>query len=447
MSRFDPVYLSKPLDKRVSQTALRHMARCPRSAYLYFENRGEAQNDAMVRGSAAHAIFERATKLAIENHEPMVPPELVRDVLAEVLAEFPVPWHEQDLLREMTWRWATEWTIDPAQVVACETLYVLEVGGWEVRAKVDFAEMRGDVLYVADYKTGRGASPLDEVARKRKDKKTLLPRSFQLALYALAIKYGKPVRLGPEYECVGCGRGPDRWQRVVAEGGSPGVLETEIEDDEIEDGCCGHCKGRLRAVEHVEDSRGARAQGVIAHFVYPSIENAESKMLRRPMDFSSLEMTENLESLRALVGQLAEAERTGEWEAIVSTPGCGECPAKSLCPIPPHLRDHEGEIESIEQAALLLEALDIQSKEAAAIRRSIKAFAKRNDVEIPFGVDKVAKFVYSKTERINRDAVLEACRTGRPLLRDAVISESESTLFKDVKLAEEELRAEAENTD
>lgn len=411
MSRFAPVHLSKPLDKRVSQTALRHAARCPRSAYLYFENRGEAQSDAMVRGSAAHAIFERSTKLAIENGEAMVPPELVRDVLAEVLAEFPVPWHEQDLLREMTWRWATEWTIDPAQVVACETLYVLNVGGWEVRAKVDFAELRGQTLYVCDWKTGRGAPSLDEAARKRKGG-TFLPRTFQLCLYALAIKYGKPVQ-------------PEEVERREMLASTEGWAEADL--------------AKWVPVERIlEPSRGARAQDVIAEFIYPSIENAEGKMLRRTMGLTALELSESLESLRALIDRLAASERTGDWPAIVSTPGCSECPVSSECPIPARLRDHEGTITDIEQAAALLEALDVQSKEAAATRRAVKTFAKEHDVEIPFGADKVARFVYSRTERLDKAAVEKAVAEGRPLSRDEAFSTSESTLFKDVKLTEEE---------
>lgn len=391
VSDFAPVHLSKPLDRRVSQTFLRHMSRCPRSAYLYAENKGEAQNDAMIRGTAFHTVAERAIKLAIENGEPTIPPELVRDVLTEVLAEAPVPWHEQDFLREMVWRWASDFTLDPPNVIACETLFVLDVGGWQVRAKVDFAELRGQTLYVCDWKTGRGAVSLDEAARKRPDG-TLLPRSFQLVLYALAIKYGQQV------------------MRVQ----QPVQAEVPV------------------------SSRGARAQDVIAEFIYPAVENSEGKMLRRTMGLTALELSESLESLRALIDRLAASERTGDWPAIVSGPGCSECPASSECPIPARLRDHEGEIESIEQAAALLEALDVQSKEAAAIRRAIKSFAKEHDVEIPFGEDKVARFVYSKTERLNKDAVLAAIRGERFIPMAEALSVTESTNFKDVKIEQEE---------
>lgn len=414
MSRFAPVKLTRPLEQRASQTFLRHMSRCPRSAFLYAQRKGEAQNDAMVRGTAFHEVAERAVKLAIENGEPMVPPELVKDVLNEVLAQFAVPFDEHDFLRELVYRWATEWTIDPVQVVACETLFVLSVGGWDVRAKVDFAELRGQTLYVADYKTGRGAFSYDDVGRKRSDG-TFLPRTFQLVLYALAVKYGRPVQL---VDCDECNSG-----LIFIKG--------------IEAGICGDCDGRGE-VEVAQEAVAPRAQDVIAEFIYPAIENEEGRMLRRTTGLTPLELSEQLESLKALIDRLATSERTGDWPAIVSTAGCGECPCPAECPIPAELRDHEGSIESVEQAAELLEALDVQSREAAAVRRAIKTFAKERDLEIRFGADKVARFVYSKTERIDKEAVREAVRTGKQLA-PSVFSESESTNFKDVKLTEDEL--------
>lgn len=414
MSRFAPVHLSKPLDKRASQTFLRHMARCPRSAYLYAEHKGEAQNDAMARGTAFHVLAERSIKLAIENGEQTIPPELVRDVLTEVLAEFPVPFDEHDFLREMSWRWASEWTLDPVQVVACETLFVLNVGGWDVRAKVDFAELRGQTLYVADWKSGRGAFSYDDIARKRCDG-TFLPRTFQLVLYALAVKYGKPVRV-------------DTFRDKFL---SVGQSVQEVE----------------RSVEYVEDaSRGARAQDVIAEFIYPAIENEEGRMLRRTTGLTALELSEQLESLKALVDRLATSERTGDWPAIVSTAACGECPCPPECPIPEAMRDHNGTITTVEQAAEALEALEIRREQDSKKRAAIKAFAKEHDVEIRFGADKAARFVYSKTERVDKNAVLAAVQQQRLLTRDEALSVTESTNFKDVKLSEDELADQPQET-
>lgn len=427
MSRFAPVQLSKPLDRRVSQTFLRHMSHCPRSAYLYHEHKGEAQTDAMARGTAFHVLAERVVKLAIENGEPMVPPELVRDVLTEVLAEYPVPFEEHDFLREMSWRWSSEWTIDPKQVIAAETLFVLKVGGWEVRAKVDFAELRGQTLYVADYKSGRGAFSYDDIARKRSDG-TFLPRTFQLVLYALAVKYGRPVEV-TEGECDSCG--------------GNGIAD----NTDLPKAPCEQCKGRgVYREERELEAVGTRAQDVIAEFVYPAIENAEGQMLRRTMGLTSMELAESLESLKALVDRLARSERTGDWPAIVSTAACNECPSPSECPIPVELRDHAGEIRTVEQAAEALERLECRREEDAKMRREVKALAKELDVEIRFGADKVARFVYSKVEKLDKKKVLAAVGAGAPLTHDEAFTSVESTNFVDVKLTEDELANQPKET-
>jgi hypothetical protein len=419
VSRFAPVQLSRPLERRASQTFLRHMSRCPRSAWLYHEHKGDVQNDAMARGTAFHVLAERVVKLAIENGEPMVPPELVRDVLTEVLAEYPVPFEEHDFLREMSWRWSSEWTIDPKQVVACETLFVLKVGGWEVRAKVDFAELRGQTLYVADYKSGRGAFSYDDIARKRSDG-SFLPRTFQLVLYALAVKYGVPVR---REKCPACdGHDLSEWE-----------------------GPCEHdC--RHGYIEVAEEARGARAQDVIAEYIYPAIENAEGRMLRRETSLTSMELTESLESLKALIDRLAASERSGDWPAIVSTAACNECPSPSECPIPVELRDHAGEIRTVEQAAEALERLERRREDDAKVRREIKALAKELDVEIRFGADKAARFVYSKVEKLDKKKVLAAVAAGAPLTRDEAFASVESTNFVDVKLTEDELADQPKET-
>lgn len=373
-------------------TLLRHYNSCPRSGLMYQANKGTVQNVAMVRGSAFHAICERATKLMVEQGEPVIPPELVKDIVGDVLTDYAVPMEEHDRLREMTYRWATEWAIEPSNVIACEDLFVLDVAGWKVRAKVDFAELRldGRQLYIGDYKSGAGAPNGDDVGRKRPDG-SLSAKSLQLIVYALAVKYGKRV--------------------IVDAAGN----------------------------ERPEPSPAARAQEMIGEYVFAAIEDSEGHMLRRTVGLTALEMSEYLESLKALVTRLGRAEQSGDWPAIVSSAGCAECPCPSRCPIPADLREHNGTITDVAQAASMLEAMDRRKDDDSKQRAAIKAWAKENDVEIRFGADKVARFVLSETERIDKDAVLEAVRTGRPLLRDTAIKVSRSTNFKDVKLTESEL--------
>jgi hypothetical protein len=205
--RFQPVHLSddRRLHGKASQTLLKHYNGCPRSAYLYALNKGDASTPEMQRGSGLHAVLERATRAAIDQGEPFIPPEVVKAIVNEVLAdpEFAIPVEEHDYLRESAYRWAGEWSVDPAAVVADETLFALDIGGYQVRCRIDFAELRerGAVVYVADYKSSRAAPAFEDVSRKRRDG-TLAAKNFQLVLYALVLAFGVPVRVE---ECPRCG--------------------------------------------------------------------------------------------------------------------------------------------------------------------------------------------------------------------------------------------------
>src|SRR2546422_9735318 len=87
MMRFEPVFLpdGKGLEKRASQTFLRHFNACPRSGYFAALTKGEGQTAAMVRGSALHAVCERGTLAMIEHGEPKLPPEVAKVIVDEVL--------------------------------------------------------------------------------------------------------------------------------------------------------------------------------------------------------------------------------------------------------------------------------------------------------------------------------------------------------------------------
>src|SRR6185436_21024204 len=85
----------RPVPRNLRQTFLRHYNSCPRSAYLMLKYEGLDQTPAMVRGSAAHEVFRRATLEAMEQNEPMIPPDVVKILVDEVLADMPVPFEEQ----------------------------------------------------------------------------------------------------------------------------------------------------------------------------------------------------------------------------------------------------------------------------------------------------------------------------------------------------------------
>jgi hypothetical protein len=409
--RFEPVFLpdEKRLNGRASQTFLRHYNGCPRSGYLYALYKGEASTVEMVRGSALHAVCERSTALAISNDWVTIPQEIVKDMVNVVLAEYPVPLEEHDYIREMAYRWATEYAAKPHEVIAIESLIVLRVGGWDVRMKVDFAELLddGERVHVVDYKSSRSMPTQEEVARKRTDPlpgggeaAVLMAKNFQLVLYALGLAFGVPVR--------------------------------------VEDG-----------VEIPEPfSLAGRAQRFDLEFVFPGIE-WDGRMGRREMSLTRLELSEYMDSLAALLANLDRSEETGDWPAQVSDAACGECPASSLCPIPLELRDHRGTINTVEQAAEALEVLDRRRAEDAAIGREIKSFAKsQGEIDIRFGKDKVQEWKTSAvTKIVDRDglfaAVERAVRFGEPLDRDAYVQTKPSTGFKARTLTADELMAEA----
>jgi hypothetical protein len=158
-----------------------------------------------------------------------------------------------------------------------------------------------------------------------------------------------------------------------------------------------------------------------------------------------LELGEYRESLIGLLKRLEDAQRSGDWPAILSDEACGECPAKSECPIPLELHDHAGVINTVEQAAEASEVLERMKDKAAALGKEIKLWAKAHeDVEIRYGRDKAWRFVYSESARIDDkdgmfDAVARAVQYGEPFDRSAFVRDVGSTNFKPVRLTAEEL--------
>jgi hypothetical protein len=403
VSRFQPVHL--PADRRLngkaSQTFLRHFNGCPRSGYLYALHKGEAQTADMIRGSAIHEILARATQLAVDEGEPMIPGELVKVEVDKVFAEMPVPVEQHDYVRECVWRWASETAFDPPAVIAVERLIVMQLEGFEVRVKVDYADLleAGAAVHVVDYKSSRSMPQQEEVARRRPADGSLMAKNFQLVLYALGLAYGVPVR----------------------------VEECEI---------------------HEPFPLAGRAQRFDLEFVYPGIEDKSTGLMqRRAMSLTRLELEEYLLSLTALLKRVRAAEESGDWPAVVSDAACGECPAPSMCPIPAELRDHRGTINSHEQAAEALEVLDRRKAVDAAIRREVKSFAKHNG-SIRWGADRVSEFVSTFAEEIkDREgmfaSVERAVDFGEPFDRSVWVREKHGTSFRDRTLSADELAEEA----
>jgi hypothetical protein len=408
MSRFEPVHLpgDRKLNGKVSQTFLKHYALCPRSGYLYALHKGTASTKEMQRGRAVHLVHEHAVKLMIEHGEVTIPPDIVKVIVNEVLAEVPVPFEEHDLIRETAYRMASEMAVDPGAVVACETLFVLEVGGYQVRCRIDFAELLegGAVLAVEDVKSSRSAPAYEEVARKRPDG-SLATKAMQLILYALAAVFGVPVR------------------------------EEEVDGERVE------------ILEPFPV--GSHAQRVDLAFTFPAIEDREGKIVRRPTSLTRAELDEYRASLEGLLARVARSEETGDWPAVVSDEACSICPAAAECPIPVELRDHRGEINTPEQAAEALEVRHREKDVARAKSRELREFVKRHGA-VRYGDGMVAEIGYRvSTEIRDKDGMFDAqeraVRYGEPFERHRWVKDKESFPLVERALTADELAEEVED--
>jgi hypothetical protein len=302
------------------------------------------------------------------------------------------------------------------------------------------------VCDVVDYKTGQGMPTQEEVARKRTTPlagggvaAALMAKSFQLVLYALGLRYGRPVR---EERCL-C------WKLSDAHDWTP-VPEASPEVDAVYAQHQGTVRFEERRVEILEPFPLAeRAQRFDLAYVFPGIEDKPTGLMaRRHMSLTPVELSAYLQSLRGLLARVAVSESSGDWPAQTSALGCGECPAQKLCPIPGELRDFTGVVNALDEAAVQLERLDRGKALSAAQMREVKAWARHNGGRVRFGLDRVAEFVATSSEEIvDKDAlwvaVDRAVRYGEPFERSEHVRVKKGTSFRVRTLTADELAAEA----
>jgi hypothetical protein len=182
----------------LSQSFLARQDVCARSAFLYQKHRGGPSTHAMDRGSAYHEWFHRFVDLLVEQGENSAPPDVAKELLADVLADNPhwqIPEPEQDALRVMVFHTAEALWINPSEVVALETMLELDIDGVKVRGRVDFAAITPSARHATiwDAKTG-WVIPSQET----------FDRSWQTRFYALLLAEGKasedPVPIGKGIE-------------------------------------------------------------------------------------------------------------------------------------------------------------------------------------------------------------------------------------------------------
>lgn len=445
---FAPVFLpeERRLDGRLSQTFLRHFNRCRRSGFLYQETKGDVQTVEMMRGSVVHRINELGTNAMVETDNVAIPADLLKAIVEEVLAESPLPIEEHDYTRECSYRWASHFTIEPANVIATETLVVWEVGGYQVRCKIDFAELRdaGRLLYVDDYKSGKGAPPADEVTRKRTDG-TISAKNLQLILYVLVLKYGRPVRV-EVVDCAECGG-----SGFAIYDAPQARLAAAMGDENRCMNCGGTGLDRRETIEPLP--LAPHAQEAIAEFIYPGIKSSDGTMYRQPMGLTALEIEEYRQSIEAILAGVRHAEETGDWPALVSDAACDECPCSARCPIPAEMRDHRGTINTLDELTEAATRYHRDDQELKGRRREIKATAKKLGVgptkRVRFGLDRVWEFgeLKESTEIPDKEgmfaAIQEAIDFGTPFDPGEWTKVSKSTPFGERKLTEDELEEEA----
>lgn len=400
-----PVAENVPPRDKASQTLLARQAVCPRSAYLLLKHDGGVASHEMHRGSAFHEWAKRATLMLIERGEHMLPWEIGKDLMAEVVADHPewvIPPDEDEALRIAATHWCQCTVIDPSSVVAVEKLFELPVGDMRVRGKVDVAFAVEGGVAVRDYKTSMNIPSQAEFEAKP-----------QVPLYALLVGEGYPVREEECDECGGSGQvvyvtaSPDAPSLRVRPGDSPPDPDgTKLSADECE-GCDG--SGRI---ETPEPPIGERFGMFDLAEQYPRLEpwqEGQATVLPYRQRFlSRRELVDQRLYVEGLVAKLEHGLSTGEWPAV---PGshCGTCAAAWECPIPAQLRDLNGSIQDRSTAEELAVQIVFDQKDLAARKRALKQYVEANGGYVKAGADLVFDF-----QEVEKEEWITGKRIGRP---------------------------------
>jgi PD-(D/E)XK nuclease superfamily len=446
-----PVPALQDWPSRYSQTLLRHASHCQRAAYLYVKYRGGAPGVALDRGTAVHAVIERMTNTLIENGErtlfavqegedPVSAAQEVASLTAafveEVRTERPdltVGPGEWDAVRIQAYHWALATELDVEKVIAVERKFVLDVAGHEVSGIIDLALMDGNVGEVRDYKSSWSPPDNDEYAK-----------GFQGRLYALLLAFGQPVEKVPCEYCDGTGK---FYSRELIEEEQAQGLGGSFDPD------CEGCGGR-GFVERREAPIGDRLQWVRTRELYPRLLRDTGELQEpKPVVFSRTDLQDFLLDVEAIIRQLDAARESGKFPAVAGS-HCSMCPAAAECPLPAHLRNYAGAINSHDQAAEAAEWAAVMGARVKAVSEEIRRWGKANG-PIRWGRDQVREFVATEKRAVKRrgkradwlgleEAALRAAQFGEPFDLGEWVQSSVSNSFADRTLTADELAAERE---
>jgi hypothetical protein len=353
---------------RFSQTLIAKHDDCPRSAYLYLKHKGGPGSHNMDRGTLAHMVFERALKTLIATGERQFSPEdpeqaasMMAAIVDEVLREEPglvVPRREVDDVREMAYHWSVGYDVDPEHVAGIEQLMVLDLEcGWTISGKLDVVALPSVELgQVDDYKSGQAMPSQEEYEGKT-----------QPWVYAVLLCFGTPVTVTPCWTCDGSGV----W--------STDPLQPMAYN-------CSACEGKGRIEERGEPGAlGGHLKGVLCREVYPRPKLRDDGTLhRREILLARTAIADYRADLERMAWQLGERLKSWDFPAR-SGSWCSACPAAQECPLPVHLRDYAGAINSVEEATEAWEKVQREKARISAIEREVKNFAKAHAVPIRVG--------------------------------------------------------------
>lgn len=388
-------------DWRPSQTFLRTHDRCDRAAMLYLKYKSGAGGQALNRGSVFHDVAKNIAEHAFVHKEPKVDPETGKDLLIEFLDQNPhlqVEAAERDDLRWMVVNFCLAEFFDVERLVAIESTFDLEIGGFHIVGRIDRAEnLGGGLLEVIDYKTSPGM-PNDKEFRPPTYRDDGSPRwagDFQTNTYALATWLGT-------FDGFAIGEGYDRF------------------------------KLSLR----------------FPRFLYPDGLGQRSVIVTRKqlLDFK-FDLEQQLRRLKDV--NLGE----GRWQPTPGEVACKYCPAEYACPLPKLLRADAqlANSESIEDLERIATSAEFMSKRATALRSRVKARALSLEEEHPgildlgdgsrgirCGTDVALVFQSGVSETIDKQGLAAAAERaasyGEPFKLEDHVKVSTPTNFKKRKI-------------
>jgi hypothetical protein len=379
-----------------SQSFLRRLDACDRSALLSLQYGGGAGSHELHRGDLFHQCAERLIYIAIKQAEDHVPPEIGRDVLYEVMADNPelqVSAEERDALRYLVHHFCEGARFEPSKIIGIEKTLTLETGGFRVLVRPDLIEdLGGGVCRIRDWKTA--FSPDSEAFRAQAYDAHGNPRwagNFQLNFSAVVAAFG------------------------VTDDGLPlGSFD--------------------RFVLDLEYPRTLRDDGID----------------RRRVEVDRLQVQAFRDDLDLLLHRLREVcIGKRKWQP---TPGnhCAECTAEVACPLPRVLRP-ESQMADVKTAEDIAEAATrwhFMTRSSARLKRRVKKAAESLPPEqletfvidgdevqgIRIGKDIALVFAdVEKTEIADRENLLAAAEAaanlGEPFNRDDHVKRRQSVEF------------------